>query len=130
MKNFYYKSSLQRFNYNKLMAVNLRWARFPKAQGPKCRISLIEALAERGGRLKKIEVSAGGASIKIPGKFKAGDYVEFWADGRMRVFNRNGKLLRTEVARDSLRLIKGQNSVSIKGAGSGNLIFTAITIGP
>jgi hypothetical protein len=130
MQNFYYKSSLQQFNYNGLMAVNLRWARFPKAQGPKCRISLIEALAERRGKLKRLEVSAGGASIKIPGKLKAGDYVEFWADGRIRVFNGNGTLLRTEVAKDSIWLTKGQNNVSIRGAGSGNLMFTAITIGP
>jgi len=130
MQNFYYKSSLQQFNYNGLIAVNLRWARFPKAQGPKCRISLIEALADRRGKLKKLQVLAGGASIRIPGKLSAGDYVEFWADGWVRIFNGNGMLLRKEVTKDSIWLAKGQNNVSIRGAGSGNLMFTTITFGP
>jgi len=128
-QNFYYKSALQQFNYSNVTAVNLRWARLPKARVT-CRISLIEALAERRARLRKLEVSTGGASIQVPHSLNVGDYVESWGDGRIRIFNKNGVLLRTEYVKGTPSLAKGPNAVSVKAARSGNLIVTAITIGP
>ncbi len=128
-QNFYYKSALQQFNFGKVTAMNLRWARLPKA-GVTCRISLIEALAERRAKLRKLEVSTGGASILVPYSLKVGDYVESWGDGLIRIFNKNGVLLRTEHVKGTPSLVKGPNAVSVKAGRSGNLIVTAITIGP
>jgi hypothetical protein len=128
-QNFYYKSALQQFNYSKVTAVNLRWARLPKG-GVTCRISLIEALAERSVKIRRLDVSTGGGSILVPDSLKVGDYVESWGDGRIRIFNKNGVLLRTESVKGTPSLSKGPNAVSVKAARPGNLMITAITIGP
>ena len=89
----------------------------------------MEALEERDSTLKDVEISAGSRSITIPSAMKTGDYAEYWADGTIRAYDRNGITLSTFAVKPRPQLRAGENNVTVKAGGSGSAVFTAITLG-
>ena len=127
--NYPFKMAMYGFNYGNVVALNLRWMRYPKGSAVRCRIGLVEALEERDSTLRDVEISAGSRSIAIPAGMKTGDYAEYWADGTIRVYDRNGITLSTFAVKPGLQLRAGENKLTVKAAGSGNAVLTAITLG-
>jgi len=127
--NYPFKAAMGGFNYGNVVALNLRWMRYTNGSGVRCRIGMVEALEERNGGLRDFEISAGALNIAIPGEMKTGDYAEYWGEGPIRVFDRNGVLLRTAPAKRAPMLRAGENRFVVKAAGSGNVVLTAITLG-
>lgn len=127
--NYPFKAAMYSFNYSNVVALNFRWMRYPKGSRVRCRIGLVEALEEQNRTLGHVEVSANRLNITIPAGMKTGDYAEYWGNGTIRVFDRNGSLLSTSPVRPEPQLNPGENKVTLKAAGSGNVLFTAITLG-
>jgi len=127
--NYPFKAAMYSFNYGNVVALNLRWMRYPKGSGVRCRISLVDALEEQDSTLRDVEITAGSSSVNIPAEMKTGDYAEYWGDGAIRVFNRNGILLSTYPVKHGPQLRTGENKLSAKAVGSGTVVFTAITLG-
>jgi hypothetical protein len=127
--NYPFKAAMGGFNYGNVVALNLRWMRYPKGSGVRCRIGLVEALEERNSTLRDVEISAGSLSITIPAGMTTGDYAEYWGDGTIRVFDPNGILLSTSPVKHGPQLRTGENELTVKAAGSGNVVLTAITLG-
>ena len=127
--NYPFKSAMYGFNYGNVVALNVRWMRYPKGSSVQGRISGLEALAERSGTLKNIKISAGQFSIAIPEEMKTGDYAEYWADGKIRVFDRNGITLSTFPVASGPQLATGANKLTWNASGSGSVVLTAITLG-
>jgi hypothetical protein len=127
--NYPFKAAMGGFNYGNVVALNLRWMRYPKGSGVRCRIGLVEALEERNSTLRDVEISGGSLSITIPAEMKTGDYAEYWGDGTIRVFDRNCILLSTSPVKPGPQLRTGENKLTLKAAGSGNVVLTAITQG-
>jgi len=117
------------FNYADVVAVNLRWMRYPKGSEVRAGVGFVEALQERSGVLSGVEVSEGAASVAIPMDLKTGDYAEYWADGTIRVFDPNGMLLSSGPVKSGPQLAAGPNQLTLKAAGAGEVVFTAITMG-
>jgi hypothetical protein len=120
---------MQTYNYENVDALNLRWMRYVSGSGIRCHVKLVEALQERPGTLTNIEISAGSAKIAIPGAMQTGDYAEYWGEGPIRIFDKNGFLLRTAPAYQTPTLTSGANNLVIKASGSGTVKMTAITLG-
>jgi hypothetical protein len=127
--NYSFKAAMYGFNYGNVVALNLRWMRYAKGSGVRCRIRLVEALEERSSVLKDIEISAGSVKIAIPGEMETGDYAEYWGEGPIRLFDRNGVLLRTVPANRAPVLRAGENTLAVKASGPGSVKLTAITLG-
>jgi hypothetical protein len=127
--NYPFKAAMYIFNYGNVVALNLRWMRYPLGKGLRCRVTLVEALAERETALKQVELSTGNATIAIPGEMTTGNYAEYWGDGPIRVFDANGALLRTVPASRGPELKAGQNRLLLRAAGQGTVKLTAITMG-
>jgi hypothetical protein len=127
--NYPFKAAMYGFNYGNVVALNLRWMRYAKGSGVRCRIRLVEALEERSSVLKDIEISAGSVKIAIPGEMETGDYAEYWGEGPIRLFDRNGVLLRTVPANRAPALRAGENTLAVKASGPGSVKLTAITLG-
>jgi hypothetical protein len=127
--NYSFKAAMYSFNYTNVVALNLRWMRYTKGSRVRCRIGLVEALEERNGVSRDFEISAGLLKISIPGEMKTGDYAEYWGEGPIRIFDRNGVLLRTVPAARAPVLEAGENRLAVKAGESGNLMLTAITLG-
>ena len=79
--------------------------------------------------LKDVQISAGSATIAIPGEMKTGNYAEYWGEGPIRVFDANGVLLRTVSANRGPQLKAGENRLVVRAAGPGTVKLTAITTG-
>jgi hypothetical protein len=127
--NYPFKAAMGGFNYGNVVALNLRWMRYPKGSGVRCRIGFVEALEEQVSTLRNIEISAGALSLTIPAEMKTGDYAEYWGDGTIRVFGRNGTPLSTYPVKAGPQLRAGENKLTAKAVGSGNVVLTAITLG-
>ena len=127
--NYPFKTAMYGFNYGNVVALNLRWMRYAKGSGVRCRIRLVEALEERSSVLKDIEISAGSVKIAIPGEMETGDYAEYWGEGPIRLCARNGVLLRTVPANRAPALRAGENTLAVKASGPGSVKLTAITLG-
>jgi hypothetical protein len=123
-----FKAAMGGFDYGHVVALNLRWMRFPKGSPVRCRLSFVEALEERNTTLRNIEISEGASRITIPA-MNTGDYAEYWGDGTVRVFDRNGNPLSTFPVQVGPQLSTGENTVRVKASGSGNVVLTAITLG-
>jgi hypothetical protein len=126
--NYPFKTAMYGFNYGNIVALNLRWMRYPKGTGVRSRISLVEALQERDGTIKDIDIFTGSSNMKIPAEMKTGDYAEYWADGSIRIFDHNGVTLSTLPAQAGPQLAAGDNKLSVKAMGSGSVVLTAITL--
>ena len=127
--NYRFKAAMYAFNYANIVALNLRWMRYPRGSGVRCQVNSIEALAERNRGLKNLEISAGLETISIPGAMKTGDYAEYWGDGTIRIYDKNGFLLRTVPTDHSPVLSEGETRLAVKASGLGSVKLTAITIG-
>ncbi len=127
--NYPFKMAMYGFNYGDVVALNLRWMRYAKGSEVRCRVGLVEALEERSAVLNDLEVSAGPVKVAIPGEMKIGDYAEYWGEGLIRVFDRNGVLLRTVAPGRAPMLRPGENKLAVKASGPGNVKLTAITLG-
>jgi len=127
--NYPFKAAMAGFNYGNVVALNLRWMRYPKGSGVRCRIGLVEALEERDSTLGDVEISVGSLSITLPAEMKTGDYAEYWGDGTVRVFDRNGVTLSTSRVKPGPQLRTGENKLAVKATGSGNIVLTTITLG-
>ena len=127
--NYSFKAATGPFNYEHVDALNLRWMRFASGSGIRCYLKFVEALQERPNTLSNIEVSAGASKIMIPGTLQTGDYAEYWGEGPIRIFDKNGFLLRTAPAYQTPTLTSGANNLVIKASGSGTVKMTAITLG-
>jgi hypothetical protein len=117
------------YNYANVDALNLRWMRYASGSGIRCQVKLVEALQERTSTLRNIEISAGSAKVAIPGAMQTGDYAEYWGEGPIRIFDKNGFLLRTSPASQAPTLTSGANSLAVKASGPGTVKMTAITLG-
>jgi hypothetical protein len=126
--NYEFKAATYSFNYGNVVALNLRWMRYPASSGVRCRVTLVEALAERDSALKQVQLSTGNATIAIPGEMTTGNYAEYWGDGPIRVFDPNGVLLRTVPANQGPQLKAGENKLVLRAAGQGTVKLTAITM--
>ena len=127
--NYPFKMAMYGFNYGNVVALNLRWMRYAPGSGIRCRIGRVEALEERSSVLKDVEISASSVKLEIPNEMKTGDYAEYWGEGPIRVFDRNGVLLRTVTANRAPVLRTGKNTVVIKAPVAGSAKLTAITLG-
>ena len=125
--NYQFKAATYSFNYGNVVALNLRWMRYPASSGLRCRVTLVEALAERDSALKQVQLSTGNATITIPGEMTTGNYAEYWGDGSIRVFDPNGVLLRTVPANQGPQLKAGENKLMLRAAGPATVKLTAIT---
>jgi hypothetical protein len=64
------------------------------------------------------------------GRRPPGNYVEFWADGMLRVFDRNGSLLSfVTITRDPPTLQPAENRITLRAAVGTSVKFTCITTG-
>jgi hypothetical protein len=127
--NYPFKSALYGFNYASVTAVSLRWMRFPKNAAFRARISSVEALQELPVTLSDIRVSTGSLSIAVPVAMRTGDYAEYWGDGAIRVFDRNGKKLFTSAIAQNPQMGTGDNRVRVSSTGAGTVVLTSITLG-
>jgi hypothetical protein len=76
------------------------------------------------------ELVVGDKTLAIPRELRTGDYVESWANGPMRVFDRNGVLLSSLSPEGDWPLLQaGVNRVVLRAAGAGCARLTAITVG-
>jgi hypothetical protein len=103
--------------------------RYPKEHAARYTIGLVEALQERDGSIGNIEISDASSKIAVPAALKTGDYAEYWGDGTIRNFDQHGALLSARPAPPGPQLREGENRFAVKAEGSGNIVFTAITLG-
>ena len=127
--NYAFKTAMYGFNYQDIVAVNLRWMRQPLAEPVKCTIILVEALAETEFFLKNPEISIGVTRATIPVTLVTGDYLEFWGEGPGRVFNRNGVQLSTVEMPNLPMLSTGENRISLSIDGATPVKLTTILMG-
>jgi hypothetical protein len=128
--NYAFKAAMYGFDYRHIIALNLRWMRLPKDQSVQCRVLQVEALAESEVPLKDLELTVGEKAFPLPAELKTGDYAEFWAEGPVRVFDRNGAGLSSlDVPGDTPLLQAGENRISLRAGGAARAKFTAILVG-
>jgi hypothetical protein len=129
LANYYFKAAMYGFNYGNIVALNLRWMRYPKGSSVRCRIASVEALEERESALRDIQLSSGSSTIATPVAMKTEDYAEYWADGKIRVFDPNGNLLATSPVSVGPQLKAGDNKLTLKATGAGTVVLTTIALG-
>jgi len=127
--NYPFKMAMHGFNYGNVVALNLRWMRYASGSGIRCRIGSVEALEERKTVLKGLEISTESGKIAIPGEMETGDYAEYWGEGTIRIFDRNGVLLRTAPANRAPLIRAGEDRLIVKALGAGTVKLTVITLG-
>jgi hypothetical protein len=126
--NYSFKMALSIFDYGHVNALNLRWMRYPPLGGVRCRVVAVVALAERSAALKNVRIlTEDGSESIIRRELRTGDYVESDEHGQIRAFDRNGTALESvNGARQTIH--KGNNLLTFRGDGPGELEFTAITM--
>jgi len=128
--NYRFKAACYHFNYRQIVALNFRWMRLPVERPVRCQVSLVEALAESEATLKNPEIVSGGSRFVVPVELNTGDYAEYWADGPLRVFDRNGVLLETIKPPDKTPLVPaGRGKLQLGGPTPGMIKVTLITPG-
>jgi len=142
-QNYEFKAAMYGFNYQGIVALNFRWMRVPAAGGLRCRVELVEALAESDVPLENPAVVLGGRRLAIPAALHPGDYAEYWGEGPLRIFDRNGVTLDTflvvgrtdrDVVREPQRdkaasLLPGENRLAFESRSPGAAKLTVITLG-
>jgi hypothetical protein len=128
--NYAFKAAMYGFDYRRIVALNLRWMRQPQERPAPCRVLAVEALAEHEMPLTNPEFALGGERLLVTARLNPGDYVEFWAEGPARVFDRNGALLSTlDPVGGPLRLQAGENRLRFRCDSPAAARLTAITTG-
>jgi len=96
----------------------------------RCAVSLVEALKESDASLLRPSLTIQGRRIEILGKLRTGDYAEFWANGPIRIFDRNWKPLRSMSATKPIpTLAPGENCMELSADTPAPLKLTVITLG-
>lgn len=124
-----FKQAMYSFDYRQIEALNLRWMRVPGGGRVNCAIVRVEALAESDSVLENAALTVENNPPVVAGTLKTGDYAESWGTGPVRVFDRNGMLLRTMGAGDAPQLPQGTTMAAVKAAGAGAARLTVITLG-
>lgn len=128
--NYAFKAAMRGFDYRHVVSLNLRWMRVPKGQPATCSVTSVEALAESEAPLNHPELIVDGKTLAIPADLRTGDYAEFWADGSLKVLDRNGALLSSIKTEDApLALQPGENHVLLRAAAPAPAKLTCITTG-
>ena len=129
--NYAFKLAMTGFRWDDVDALNFRWMRQADGQPVRCTVKSVEALAEVDWSTEPIELSVGGTSVVVPAGLKTGDYAEYWAEGSLRTFDQNGKLLSTvPVSGPAPTLQPGKNLVVLKSSKPARLQVTEIAVGP
>jgi len=128
-ENYSFIAAMYGFDYRNVVALNLRWMRQPASKDAKCRVGLVEALAEKESVLKNPSISIGTSKVSFPVTLNTGDYVEFWGEDKARVFNRNGVQLSTVEVKSPPILQKGNNKITLDYEGEGAAKLTTIFLG-
>jgi hypothetical protein len=128
--NYPFKSAIRNFNYSSVESLTLRWMRYPAGSGLRCTVEAVNSLDEQPAQLSDVEISSGSAAFRIPGVLRTGDYAEYWAEGGIRIYDRNNFLLRTVPAASGLTLQNGETPLQVHASGTGAVDLTVITLGP
>ena len=129
--NYSFKMSMSGFRWDDVDALNFRWMRQAQGQPVRCTVKSVEALAEADMTTEPIQISVGGGSVIVPAGLKPDDYAEYWADGSVRTFDQNGKLLATiPVSGTPPTLQAGANKVSLTSPKPARVQLTEIVMGP
>ena len=117
------------FNYKDIAAVNFRWMRKIATNPLQCSVSLVEALKETDSVITNPTITIGTQQVDLPITLRSGDYAEYWGDGPLRVFDRNGVQLSTAEIPSVPSLLSGYNRISIEGQMMGLAKLTTILLG-
>jgi hypothetical protein len=118
------------FDYHRITSVNIRWMRSPIRWPFTCSLSSLEALTEKETIIKNPRLRIGDTEIRIPVSLRIGDYAEYWADGKAKVFDRNGRLLTTiESVEGSPMIGKGKNKIILSADSAASVKLTTILLG-
>jgi hypothetical protein len=127
--NYFYKWAMVGFDYGGIVALNLRWMRTP-GTSLRCTVERVEALAESDSMVKNPQITVAGKGVTIDAALATGDYAEYWDDGQVRVFNRNGVRLKAVTLTDAAPVVpSGNSTLSLSAAHAGPVKFTLITLG-
>jgi len=132
--NYRFKAAMYGYDYRTIVALNLRWMRWPKDCPVTCRVVRVEALGESDTVVHRPELAVGDARLTVPVDLKPGDYAEYWPGETIRVFDRNGVTLSqaAPLPADPGRLpalTPGTNRVRLVGPKSAPVKLTVITQG-
>lgn len=128
--NYGFKQAGRSFNFRSIMALNFRWMRWPKDRPVRCRVSLVEALAEAETLIRGPQIAVAGARITIPAELKTGDYAEYWGEGPVRIFSANGVKLQTvDPVGKRPQIAAGSNRIELSGNSAGPMKLTLIMLG-
>lgn len=128
-ENYAFKAAMYTFNYKNITALNFRWMRQSSSEPTGCSITSVEALLEKESVLKNPEISVGGSKFTLPVSLNDGDYAEYWGEGPIRVFNRNGVLqANIESFHGVPELPSGENKIRLD-CGNAAAKLTVITLG-
>jgi hypothetical protein len=129
--NYSFKLAGYTFNYQRIVALNLRWMRRPPGESRiKCKVSLVEALAESDAVLQDPKLSLNDQTLSIPATLHTGDYAEFWAADAIRILDANGMLKQTIKPSAPLPMLHpGLNQLQVDASSHVPIKFTLITLG-
>jgi hypothetical protein len=127
-QNYEFKAAMYGFDYQGIVALNFRWMRVAAAAPLQCRVELVEALAESDAPLDNARISLGNRRLVVPAELRPGDYAEYWGEGPLRIFDRNGVTMKT-VAAPPADLLPGENRLTLESKSSGTARLTVITLG-
>ena len=125
------KRALLGFDYSRVNAINVRWMKsLPPGVEAKLSIMRVEALAESSAPWSNPELLVNDKSLKINAVLQTGDYAEFWGNGSIRIFDRNGN------ERDTLpqpafvpTIRNGENTIIVKNPAPADVRLTTIVLG-
>jgi len=132
--NYRFKAAMYGYDYGHIVALNLRWMRWPKDRPVECRLRRVEALAESETSVERPELAVGDARFTVPFTLKTGNYAEFWGGGKVRIFDRNG-VMRAAVTPSiappgpAPMLKAGKNRLRLAGPAAAPVKLTVITLG-
>jgi hypothetical protein len=128
--NYSFKLAGYTFNYERIVALNLRWMRLPNGKLPRCKISLVEALAESDDALENPRIILGEKTFPISAKLQTGDYAEFLDGDSIRIFDANGAQKQTVAAPKTIPVFKnGIHEIKLEAENSAPVKMTLVTLG-
>jgi hypothetical protein len=129
--NYSFKHAGYTFNYERIVGLNLRWMRLPDGAQVRCRLGLVEALAESKATLANPRLEIAGETLSIPATLESGDYAELKGGNSIRIFDANGTQLQTlSLSKPVPALKSGINSVKLEAESSAPVKITFTTLGP
>ncbi len=129
--NYRFKAAGYSYDYRHIVALNFRWMRAPGGGTLRCWIERVEALREGDTVIENPAVAIAGKRITFPAKLTTEDYLEYWADGSARLFDRNGNLLQEVPGPEmQLPLAAGKNQLQFEATAGGPAELVLITLGP